>query len=274
MPVDYSDPSTFGVLPAVDLEEPTQASLLAEAAALSSKYTPFCGHPADLLADAEEMLGAEEDIEDLMKRGYAVSPGLVLRIRLLRDMIAPLLAEEDRAAEWSKTKTEQADRIRARLLEIRASLARIGKAAGLPPALFSLDSARTTRLNVVAMKLEEVLANVKNLRKSLPDKKRVDQLVTEARELLDEHASMRTDARLTGVESRQRVRDRKRLERLLYDAMMYLSAQGLAAYEGDEMREVRYRLDHVYGRKPSKVGDPGAGGTTGDPGAGGPSDGV
>ena len=38
--------------------------------------------------------------------------------------------------------------------------------------------------------------------------------------------------------------------------MLYLSVQGLAAYEGDETREIRYRLDHVYGRKPSKVGDP------------------
>jgi hypothetical protein len=274
MPVDYSDRSSFGVLPVVDLDEPTEQSLRAEAAALGSNYTPFSGHPADLLADAQEMLGAEEDIADLMKRGYAVSHGLVRRIGLLRDMIAPLLAEEDRAAEWSKTQTEQAHRIRARLLEIRAALARIGKAAGLPPGLFSLETSSTTRLNVVAMKLEEVLANVKSVRKSLPDKKRVDQLVTEARKLLDEHASMRTDAKLTSVDSRQRVRDRKRLERLLFDAMVYLSAQGLAAYDGDEMREIRYRLDHVYGRKASKVGDPGAGGTTGEPGAAGPSDGT
>jgi hypothetical protein len=58
------------------------------------------------------------------------------------------------------------------------------------------------------------------------------------------------------------------------DAMVYSSAQGLAAYDGDKMREIRYRLNHADGCKASKVGDPGAGGTTGEPGAAGRSDGT
>ena len=272
MPVEITDPRNFNVLPIIDLSEPTRPALRAEAAALGSNYTAFTGHPADLLADGSEMVEARQDIDELIERGYPVSMGLVNRIDLLTQMIAPLIAEQERTTEWSKTQTERAEESRRRLLEIRSTLSRIGKAAGLPATLFSLETKKTTRLNVVMMKMEAVLENVGSVRKHLPDKKRVDALVTEARELLDEQTAMRLEARLTAVDARAQVQERKRYERLLYDAMIYLSAQGLAAYDGDETREIRYRLDHVYGRKASKVGDPGAGGTEGDPNAGGPSD--
>lgn len=203
---------------------------------------------------------------------YRVGPGLLVRIGTLRDMIAPLLAEEDRNAEWSKSQTAAAEEVRLRLLELRRDLARIGKAAGLPASFFSLETKKTTRLNVVRIKMEEVLANVARLRPHLPDKGRVDAILIEARDLLDAQRDQRIESRLSSAESRARIRTRQRYERLLFEAMQYLSAQGLAAYPDDEKREARYRLDHVYGRKPSKVGDPGAGGTEGDPNADGPGD--
>jgi len=272
MPMDYGNVKLFGVRPTVDLEAPTEAKLKAEAAALGNRYTKVTSHPADLLADATEMLEAEQDLKDLTERGYQVGPGLLVRIKMLSDFIAPHLAEEERAAVWSKAQTEGAEETRKRLLELRTKLALIGKAAGLPTSLFSLETKKTTRLNVVRMKMDEVLANVAEVGPHMPDKKRVDAIVLEIRQLLDQQRDQRAESRVSSTESRARIRQRQRYERLLFEAMQYLSAQGLAAYPDDETRDARYRLDHVYGRKPSKVGDPGAGGTEGDPNAPGPGE--
>ena len=269
---DFSNFGVLGVIPEVDLSPPTRPGLDAEAAALGERFPVVTSHSADLAADADEMLGAEADMPDLIKRGYRVGPGLLVRIGTLRDMIAPLLAEEERSVAWSKSQTAEAEKVRVRLLELRRDLARIGKAAGLPASFFSLETKKTTRLNVVRIKMEEVLANTAKLRPHLPDKERVDAIVVEARGLLDAQRDQRIESQLSSAESRTRIRTRQRYERLLYEAMQYLSAQGLAAYPDDEEREARYRLDHVYGRKASKVGDPGAGGTEGDPNADGPGD--
>src|SRR5690606_12964371 len=103
------------------------------------------------------------------------------------------------------------------------------------------------------------------VRAELPDGLRVDQLVLRARELIDTQKDARASARLMRAETTAQIKSRNRLERLLLDAMIYLSAQGLAAFDGDELREARYRLDHVYGKKPSAVSDPGAGGAEGVP---------
>jgi len=272
MPIDFGNRKLFGVRPSVDLETPTEASLRAEAASMTGRSGEVAAHPADLIADAIEMQEAEGDIADLMERGYEVKPGLITRIRMLTDLIAPQIAEEERAATWSVTQTQRAEETRQRLLQLRSELAAIGKAAGLPGVLFSIETKKTTRLNVVMMKLEEVLANVREVRSHLPDPKRVDAIVAEMRQLLDEQRDQRAESRVSDTQSRARIRQRKRYERLLLDALQYLSAQGLAAYPDDPTREVRYRLDHVYGKRPSKVGDPGAGGTAGDPTAPGPND--
>jgi len=44
---------------------------------------------------------------------------------------------------------------RSRLLKLRSELAAIGRAVGLPAVLFSIETNKTTRLNVVMMKLGE-----------------------------------------------------------------------------------------------------------------------
>ena len=199
-------------------------------------------------------LGAKFDLG----RGYKVSDGHFERVSLLKAMLAPLAAEQTRVAEVSKVKTEAAEAARQRLLGIRSALGDIGKAAGLPPGIFSLDTSNTQRLNVVMMKMEEVLENVQAFRPFLPDGARVDALVVEARGLIDAQRTNRQEARLLRTDGSLESRKPARLERSLLTAMQYLSAQGLAAYPEDPVREPRYRLDHTYGNRTSKVADPGA----------------
>lgn len=246
------------VIPPLPLEPPTASTLEAEAAMLGDAFTPVTSHPADLVADADEMLLARGDAAELARRGYKVSDGQFERVAILRSMLAPLAAQQTRVVEVSKVKTEAAETARLRLLEIRGEFARIGKAAGLPSGLFSLETNNTQRLNVVMMKMDEVLHNVQAFRTFLPDQARVDQLVIEARGLLDAQRINRQEARLLRNDGTLDNRKQARLERLLLTAMQYLSAQGLAAWPNDPVREPRYRLDHTYGNKTSKVADPGA----------------
>lgn len=249
-----------GNLPAVNLGPVSKESLLAEAAAMGDRFSEVATHPADLVADAEEMLEGRADAADLIERGYPVTPALFDRIRLLTEFLAPLAADQAVDAAASASLAAEAELARVRLLEIRGTFARLGKAAGLPATLFSLQSERTTRLNVVLMRMEEVLENVQRFRSRMPDLARLDALAIEARRLIDGHKEARRRARFSRVERSIDARTQERVERLLLDAMQYLSAQGLAAYGDDSTRELRYRLDHVYGRRPSRVGDPGAGG--------------
>lgn len=242
----------------IPLEAPTKASLLAEAAALGDSFSEVTSHAADLIADAEELLRARADAHALKARGYKVSDGQFERVALLKDLLVPLHAAQNRQVEASKAKTEAAEAARTRLIAIRGELGLIGRAAGLPPGLLSLETNNTQRLNVVMMKMEEVLENVRVYRPHLPDHARVDALVTEARQLIDEQKELRRDARLLRTDTQLDGRKTARLERLLMDAMQFLSAQGQAAYPGDLTREPLYRLDHIYGNRPSKVGDPGA----------------
>ncbi len=248
-----------GVLPDIPLAMPTAESLLAEAASMGA-FSEVTVHVADLVADAEEMLGGEEDLPDLTARGYRVSAGVFERIRLLMGFLAPHRAELGRVDEAAAIKTQQAEAARVRLLEIRGRIAALGKAASLPASLFSLDSHRTNRLNVVMMKMEEVLENVGVVRDHLPDRQRVDALVVEARQLIDAQKTARREARLMRANRTMGTLERERLERLLFDALIYVSAQGLAAYGDDPTRRARYSLDHCYGDRPSRAGDPGASG--------------
>lgn len=246
------------VLPPLPTQPPTKAQLEAEAALLGDNFPSVSSHPADLVADADEMLLARADAAELARRGYKISDGQFERVALLRAMLAPLAAEQTRVAEVSKVKTEAAEAARLRLLGIRSALGDIGKAAGLPPGIFSLETNNTQRLNVVMMKMEEVLENVQAFRSFLPDGQRVDALVVEARALIDAQRTNRQEARLLRTDGSLESRKQARIERLLLTAMQYLSAQGLAAYPDDPVREPRYRLDHVYGNRTSKVADPGA----------------
>jgi hypothetical protein len=253
------------------LEPVTRDQLFEEARELGERFTPVSCHPADLVADADEMLEVKSDLPDLVARKYRVSEGLFTRIELLRNEVAALLAEHDRLQVLSKQQTESAEAARLELLEIRRQLARLGKAAGLTASLFSLETKKSTRLNVVMMKVSEVLANVAAVRSLLPDPDRVEKLESRARALIEAHRAQRVGARLMGVERTGQTATRDQLLRLLFDALSHLSAQGLAAYPNDARREVHYRLDHVYGRRASVVGDAGAGGESGVPGAAGPS---
>jgi hypothetical protein len=120
------------------------------------------------------------------------------------------------------------------------------------------------------MKMSEVLSNVAAVGHRLPDPERVAALVDEAQTLIAQQQAERTGARLMSIERSAQTATKNRLLRLLYETMTHISAQGLAAYPGDPVRGVQYGLDHVYGRKASVVGDPGAGGETGVADAAGP----
>lgn len=259
-------------LPIVPTDDVTIDSLKAEAAALGDRFPEVVAHIADLIADAEEMLQGRADLDDLMARSFPVTAGLFRRIELLHGTLAPLAAESARHVELGKALTDEAEAARVRLLDIRAQLAALAKAAGLPATLFSLATRKTTRLNVVMMKMDAVLENVRHFQARLPDPTRVNALVVEARAVMDQQKQSRRKSRLMHAERTVDGREQERYERLLLDALVYLSAQGLAAYPGDVVRERRYRLDHVYGRKASRVGDPGAGAANGVPDAAGPGD--
>ena len=174
----------------ISTDVPTKASLLAEAAALGDAFSEVTSHSADLIADAEELLRARPDAHDLKARGYKVSDGQFERVKLLSELLVPLHAAQSRQVEASKAKTAAAESARARLIAIRGELGLIGRAAGLPAGLLSLETNNTQRLNVVMMKMEEVLENVRVYRPHLPDHARVDALVTEARQLIDELARL------------------------------------------------------------------------------------
>lgn len=243
--------------------KPTKESVLAEAAMLGDAYSDVTAHPADLVADAEEMLQVRADAADLQRRGYDVNDFLFEKLAVLTGLLAPSAVQGKALAEASKLKTAQAEGARQRLLEIRAQLSAIGVAAGLPPGLFSLETRSTSRLNVVMMRMEEALLVVSEYQSRLPDPERVAALVTEARTLIDQHKQARRDSKMMRGDRSLTSDAQGRLERLLLDSMQHLSRQGLAAFPNDPKREAAYRLDHVYGRKSSRVKDPDAGGETG-----------
>lgn len=117
-------------LPRVPLEMPTAESIRAEAAAMGDHFSEVTTHPADLLADAEEILTAIADLDDMIHRRFKVTPGLLKRIELLKGMLAPHVAELQRAATAGQVATKDADDALARLLVIRSELGKLAKAAG------------------------------------------------------------------------------------------------------------------------------------------------
>lgn len=236
-------------LPTVSLDPVTPESLEAEAAALGDKFSVVAYPPGDLIADAREMLDARPDIQDLVARGYPVSEALIDRIEILVAKLTPFEVEQRLTSSASLLTTTELDRTRRRLLEIRSELARVAKAAGLPATIVSLKTNNTQRINVVAQKMDEVLDSVGRLKSRMPDRQRVGDLLTEGRGLLEAFNTDRRNARYQRISNAINTRQQERYERLLLNALMYLSAQGLAAYPNDPVREVRYRLDHIYGRR-------------------------
>lgn len=236
-------------LPTVLLDPVTPESLEAEAAELGDNFSVVQYPPGDLIADAREMADARVDIPDLIARGYPVSEALIDRIEILSSKLTPFEVEQRLSSTASLLTTAELDRGRKRLLEIRSELARIAKAAGLPATIVSLKTNNTQRINVVVQKMDEVLDTVGRLKSRMPDRQRVGDLLTEGRGLLDSFNTDRRNARYQRVAGTINTRHQERYERLLLNALMYLSAQGLAAYPNDPVREVRYRLDHIYARR-------------------------
>lgn len=249
-------------LPAVPLGTPTVDSIEAEIAAMGDTLTPVA--PADLVADGREMLAARADIAELVARGYPVSEGIITRLELLIDAVESSGANRslDRA-ELTPAQRDAMDSARRRLLAIRSELSAIASAGGLPPDLFALATKRSNRLNVVLMRVGQVIRHAEQLADRMPDGDRVQALIIEAKGLLEAQYTLRADAGLKRASQAGDTQRQERLERLLLDTLVYLSRQGRAAFASDPARLTKYDLDHVYGARPSRVGDPGAGGTTG-----------
>lgn len=261
MPTVGDLPST---LPVVPLAPVNNESLEAEIKALCERgFTPTNSHAGDLIADSEEMLGASEDIEALLARGFKVSASLIDRLRLLSELLAPKAAERDR--ETTAASLPKAERVKARkrLLQIRSRLAALATAGGLPSTLFELATTRTTRLNVVVDRVTRVLDNARSLIDSLPDRAQVEALIAEGNGILARVRTLRSSGALSNATSMALTDRYQAAARLLLDTLVYLSRQGRAAFPDDPSRYARYALDHVYGRRPSVAGDPGAGGKNG-----------
>lgn len=245
-----SNPPTLaagGELPYVPDGPVTKESLAAEAAALGDGFSDVSTPTGDLVADAEELLESRDDLPDLVAREYPVTSHHFDRVALLVTLVSGASVPGEVAAGLSVANTKTADAALARLLKIRGEIAGIGKAAGLPEGPFSLQTHRTTRLNVVMERLEDVLAAVGRFRARMPDKRRLDALAVEARRLIDEQKQARRHAKFLRAERTVDTRQGERYERLLLNVLQYLSAQGLAAYPDDPVREIRYRLEHING---------------------------
>ncbi len=259
-------PAQPNLLPVVPLAPVDPEILNAEIDRLiSSGFTAVGSHAGDLVADGQEMLGAAEDIPDLVARRFKVSAALIDRIRLLSAMLAPAAAERDRATTARSVPKQERQVVRRRLLQIRQALGSLAVAAGLPPNLFALGTNSTTRINIVVDRVARVLDNAKGLRDELPDPARVDALVTEGEALIARVRDLRTAGAVSLRADTKLTQRYQAAGRLLLDALIYLSRQGRAAYPDDAARYSRYALDHVYGRKSSVADDPGAGGKDGHP---------
>jgi|GEM_PF-2978359 len=253
-------------LPVVSLAPVTLESLTAEVDALvAQSFSAASSHAGDLVADADEMTGALDDIPDLVARGYKVSEALVDRVRILAAMLAPNASERDRASTARSVPKKERGEIRKRLLAIRSALGSIATAAGLPSNLFALGTNNSTRVNVVIERVARVLDNAKALRAELPDTARVEALIAEGEGLIARVRSLRGAGAVALHSDTTLTRRYQATGRLLLDALVYFSRQGRAAYPDDPTRYSRYALDHVYGRKASVAGDPGAGGKSGHP---------
>lgn len=234
------------------LKKTTKAALQEEAKALPSKFSKVTFPPADLVADAKEMLFGVEDVKDLKKRKFPVNEHTFTRLQLLLEPVTPLAVVRAENVTAAKQRTQDADASRARLLEIRSELARLADTVKLPAEWFQLGTRRSDRINPVVQRMTEVLALARKHRSKLPDPVKVNALLKEGEELIETHTIVRVErSEIQGMSSTQ-VKLADRYAKLLWDVMQHLSAVGLAAYPGDLTREKRYRLDNVYADRPTK----------------------
>lgn len=227
----------------------TEDSLLEEANALRNDR-PVSASVAELKADADEMLGARADLPDLQARGYRVNENMFDRVEQLRNLLTPQRLAAAVIVAASASAVTDAEASRRRLLEIRGEFAGIGKAAGLSSDLFELGSRAAKRLTTVVDRMEDVVDAVRKYRSLMPDQQRVSDLLAEAESMLQAERDKRIGAKESRAERSARTKLQYKIQRMLLEALQYLSAQGLAAYANDPTRAARYRLDHIYGERP------------------------
>lgn len=244
-------------LPPVSLDAATPEAIDAEVGAMRDDVETVPAL-ADIIADAEELRAARADIAELAARGYAVTEALVDRVELLARLA--LEANADRSFDRvnaTPAQRQQMEAARVRLLAIRSHLAALGSAAGLPPQLMMLGTTRSNRLNVVLVRMDEILRNTERVVDQLPDRDTARRLLAEGKALVQAQYDLRRDL---GLARRQQVGGTQRhlrLQRLLLDTLIYLSRQGRAAFLDAPDRAQKYLLDHIYGGRPSRVADPG-----------------
>lgn len=239
----------------------TEESLIEEAMAM--RTVKATGSTiAEIKADADEMLGARADLHDMQARGYRVSENMFDRVEKLRNMLTPQRLAAAVIVAASAASVTEAEASRRRLLEIRGEFAAIGKAAALSSDLFELGTRTSNRLTTVVDRMEDVVDAVRKYRDLMPDPQRVSELLAEAESLLRAERDKRIGAKETRAERSARTKLRNRLQRMLLDALQYLSAQGLAAYANDPPRAARFRLDHIYGDRPRPATPPATNTTT------------
>lgn len=237
-------------LPVIPEGPATFDSLEAEAVALGEKFSFVTLHSADMIADAEEMLdGKAQDLKTFIEREYPVTAHHYDRLELLSEVLAPAKIEGQLANESGKFQTAEANAAIDELLENRRQLAKLGRAAGLPASLFSLDiGGNSRRLNVLVMRMEEVVTNAERFQARMPDKKKVAALIESTRDVVKKQKKARQQAKLLRTQRSLDTLRAEQYERLLLNILQYLSAQGQAAFDGDKSREARYALDHTYGK--------------------------
>lgn len=254
MPDTASQPLD-STLPFIPAGKPTNDSLMAEARALGSGFVVVTAPPAAIATDADEMLGGLEDLAAFAAGSYPVTPDHFSRIQLLRAMLAPQVASRERDQVGIKRHYERAEARRDKLLALRGNIARQAHAAGLDTRLFSVGKINTERLTSVLWRVDEVLDNTRALRERFANKPLVDRLIAEASALVSEIKEERTRLGLMAQTGQDDTRLQQQIERLLVDTMRFVGAQGLACFDGDERREARYRLDHVYARSQTPDND-------------------
>jgi len=233
----------------LSLERPTEASLLAEARWLGNRVLQFNAHAGDLVAEAGEQLRARADAPELQARGYLVSDAHFERVKLLSSMLTPLGSRRSQLQVDRDHVLEQVERARVRLLALRARFAGIGAAVGHPPSIFSLGSRSTMRVNVVTLGMEEVISNIERLGDQMPDLATVSALLIEARALVAGTRALCLHSSALRLELAANIKLTSQVSRLLYEAVMHLSAQGLAAFGDDLKRRAPYSLTHLQANR-------------------------
>ncbi len=237
-------------------EVPTREGLLDEARALGAGFTQVSAPPELLAADAEEMLAGREDLPAFKAAEFPVQEGHFVRIHLLKSELAPRTAGRERDQELRKAFTAKAAKRRDALIQFQRRIKRRARAALLPASLFSLGRVNARRLGAVLWRVEEIALNARSQLARFAQQAFVKQLVDDALALITTIKDERTALGIMGEVSVVETRLQQQLERLLFDTLRYVGAQGQALFDDDPTRDTRYRLDHVYGQRQQPAPEP------------------